>query len=137
MSQSIEAVRRMIRAYNTGRTGDVHALFDPEHLNRATIEHEFGKGPEAFAMAVAWPRMTFPEDARRASGGRRVEERGDWVRASPALCGRRIGPLAGFAPTGRRFTVERIPSLRVVDGKVRDHRDWPEYRSTCRRLGEP
>ncbi|WP_234042337.1 ester cyclase [Streptomyces marianii] len=53
------------------------------------------------------------------------------------LYGRHVGPLAGFAPTSRRFTGEQIHSLRVVDGKVGEHRDWPEYRGTCRRLGEP
>ncbi|MCZ7457463.1 ester cyclase [Streptomyces sp. WMMC940] len=135
MSQNVEVVRRMIKAYNTGGTDDVHEFIHPEYLNPATMEHGIGEGPEAFAMAVAWVRMTFSEDAHLEEV--KIEERGDWVRAYLVLYGRHVGPMVGFAPTGRRFSGEQIHLLRVVDGKIRDHRDWPEYQSTYRQLGEP
>ncbi len=135
VSRNLEAVRRMIAAYNTGRTDDVHEFIHPEYLNPATIEHGLGEGPDAFAMAVAWVRKTFSEEAHLEEV--RIEERGDWVRAYLVLYGRQVGPMVGIAPTGRRFSGEQIHLLRLVDGKIRDHRDWPEYQSTYRQLGEP
>nr|WP_281259532.1 hypothetical protein [Streptomyces glaucescens] len=27
--------------------------------------------------------------------------------------------------------------MRFVDGKIRDHRDWPDYQGTYRQLGSP
>ncbi|MGW6461277.1 SnoaL/DnrD family polyketide biosynthesis methyl ester cyclase [Streptomyces sp. NPDC055078] len=135
MSEHAEAVRRMIKAYNTGQTTDAHEFIHPEYLNPATIEHGIGQGPEAFAKAVAWLRMTFSEDAHLEEV--RIEERGDWVRANLVLYGRHIGAMVGMAPTGRRFSGEQIHLLRLVDGKIRDHRDWPDYQGTYRQLGEP
>jgi hypothetical protein len=40
-------------------------------------------------------------------------------------------------PTGRRFAGEQIHLIHFVDGKIRDHRDWPDYLGTYRQLGEP
>lgn len=79
-------------------------------------------------------RMTFSEDVHLEEVS--IEERGDWVRADLVPHGRHVGLIVGFAPTGRRFTGE-IHLLRLVDGRIRDHRDWPEHQSTYRQLGEP
>lgn len=135
MSTQIDYVRRMVEAYNTGKTEDVDEYIHPDYLNPASLEHMDLRGPQAFAMAVKWLRMTFSTEAHLEEI--RMEERGDWVRAYLVLYGRHIGDLVGMAPTGRRFSGEQIHLIRFVDGKIRDHRDWPDYLGTYRQLDEP
>lgn len=135
MSAQINAVRRMINAYNTGQTDDVAEYVHEEYLNPATLEHMDLRGPESFAMAVNWLRMTFSTEAHLDEV--RLEERGEWVRAYLVLYGQHIGDLVGMAPTGRRFSGEQIHLIRFVDGKIRDHRDWPDYSGTYRQLDQP
>jgi nogalonic acid methyl ester cyclase/aklanonic acid methyl ester cyclase len=135
MSAQTEAIRRLINAFNTGKTDDVDEYIHPEYLNPATLEHGISQGPDAFAMLVKWVRMTFSEDAYLEEI--KLEERGEWVRAHLVLYGRHVGTLVGMPPTGRRFAGEQIHLFRFVDGKIRDHRDWPDFQGTYRQLGEP
>ncbi|PYC64824.1 SnoaL/DnrD family polyketide biosynthesis methyl ester cyclase [Micromonospora arborensis] len=135
MSVQIDAVRRMVAAYNSGQTEDVAEYIHPDYLNPASLEHMDLRGPAAFAMAVKWLRMTFSEDVHLEEV--RYEEKGDWVRAYLVLYGRHVGNLVGMEPTGRRFSGEQIHLIKLVDGKIRDHRDWPDYLGTYRQLDEP
>lgn len=135
MSKNIDIVRRMVTAYNTGETDDVAEFIHPDYLNPGTLEHMDLRGPDAFALAVKWLRMTFSEEVRLEEV--RYEENGDWVRAYLVLYGRHVGDLVGMAPTGRRFSGEQIHLIKIVDGKIRDHRDWPDYQGTYRQLNEP
>ncbi|MEV4498044.1 ester cyclase [Micromonospora arborensis] len=135
MSVQIDAVRRMVAAYNSGQTEDVDEYIHPDYLNPASLEHMDLRGPAAFAMAVKWLRMTFSEDVHLEEV--RYEEKGDWVRAYLVLYGRHVGNLVGMEPTGRRFSGEQIHLIKLVDGKIRDHRDWPDYLGTYRQLDEP
>lgn len=135
MKTNIDTVRRMVAAYNTGVTDDVADYIHPDYLNPASLEHMDLRGPAAFARAVAWLRMTFSEDAHLEEV--HYSELGDWVRAYLVLYGRHVGDLVGMAPTGRRFSGEQIHLIKLVDGKIRDHRDWPDYLGTYRQLGQP
>ncbi|MDA0632774.1 ester cyclase [Nonomuraea sp. MCN248] len=136
MSQQIDTVRRMVRAYNSGETGDVAEYIHPEYLNPGALEHyPDARGPEAFAGAVKWLKYAFSPEAHLEEVG--YEENGEWVRAKLVLYGRHVGNLVGMPATGRRFAGEQIHLIRIVDGKIRDHRDWPDYQGTYRQLGEP
>ncbi|MFI1169758.1 SnoaL/DnrD family polyketide biosynthesis methyl ester cyclase [Streptomyces sp. NPDC020801] len=136
MTSQLDAARRMIRAFNTGETDDAQEYIHEEYLNPAVLEHGITQGgPSAFAMMVAWVRATFSDQARLEEV--RLEENGEWVRAHLVLYGHHVGPLVGMAPTGRPFAGEQIHLLRFVDEKIRDHRDWPDFQSTYRQLGEP
>lgn len=135
MSEQIDAVRRLINAFNTGETDDVKEYIHPDYVNPATLEHGIGPGPEGFAMVVGWVRATFSEEAWLEEV--KLEENGDWVRGYLVLYGRHVGNLVGMAPTGRRFSGEQVHLFRFVDGKIRDHRDWPDFQGTLRQLGEP
>jgi nogalonic acid methyl ester cyclase / aklanonic acid methyl ester cyclase len=135
MSSQSEAVRRVINAFNTGKTEDVDEYVHDEYLNPATLEHGISQGPQAFAMVVAWVRRTFSEEAHLEEVG--IVEHGEWVRAHLVLYGRHVGNLVGIPPTGRRFAGEQIHLFRFVDGKIRDHRDWPDFQGTLRQLGDP
>lgn len=135
MSEQITAVRRMINAINTGKTDDVDEYIHPEYLNPATLEHGIHQGPEAFTQIVKWVKMTFSDEAYLEEI--KIEERGEWVKAYLVLYGRHVGNLVGMAPTNRRFAGEQVHLIRFVDGKIRDHRDWPDFQGTLRQLGEP
>ncbi len=135
MSSQTDAVRRVINAFNTGKTDDVDEYIHDEYLNPATLEHGISQGPKAFAMVVAWVRRTFSEEAHLEEIN--VTENGAWVRAHLVLYGRHVGNLVGIPPTGRRFAGEQIHLFRIVDGKIRDHRDWPDFQGTLRQLGDP
>ncbi|MFC7330968.1 SnoaL/DnrD family polyketide biosynthesis methyl ester cyclase [Marinactinospora rubrisoli] len=132
---NIEVVRRMVNAYNTGKVDDVDEFIHPEYLNPGALEHSNLRGPDAFALAVKWLKATFSDDAFLDEIG--IEERGDWCRARLVLYGRQVGNLVGMPATGRRFSGEQIHLIRCRDGKIRDHRDWPDYLGTYRQLGEP
>lgn len=135
MSEQIEVVRRMVRAYNTGDTSDAADYIHDKYLNPASLEHMDLRGPQAFAMAVKWLKATFSAECRLEEI--RYEENGGWVRAYLALYGRHVGELVGMPATGRVFSGEQIHLVRFVDGRIRDHRDWPDYLGTYRQLGEP
>ena len=135
MSSQTDAVRRVINAFNTGKTDDVDEYIHDEYLNPATLEHGISQGPKAVAMVVAWVRRTFSEEAHLEEIN--VTENGEWVRAHLVLYGRHVGNLVGIPPTGRRFAGEQIHLFRIVDGKIRDHRDWPDFQGTLRQLGDP
>jgi len=136
VSDQIETVRRMVNAYNTGKTDDVAEFIHPEYLNPGAMEHYKDLlGPKAFELAVKWLKMTFSEDAYLEEIG--YEERDNWVRARLVLYGRQIGNLVSMPATGRKFSGEQIHLIRLVDGKIRDHRDWPDYLGTYRQLAEP
>lgn len=125
----------MVRAYNTGETDDAAEYIHADYLNPASLEHMDLRGPAAFAMAVSWLKATFSAEAYLEEI--RYEEHGDWVRAYLVLYGRHVGELVGMAPTQRRFSGEQIHLVKLVDGRIRDHRDWPDYLGTYRQLGEP
>jgi nogalonic acid methyl ester cyclase/aklanonic acid methyl ester cyclase len=135
VSAHIEAVKRMIEAYNTGNTDDVAEFIHDDYLNPASLEHMDLRGPAAFAMAVKWLKMTFSEDCHLETT--RLEQNGNWVRAYLALYGRHVGELVGMPATGRKFSGEQIHLIKLVDGKIRDHRDWPDYLGTYRQLDHP
>lgn len=135
MSSQLDAVQRMIEAYNTGKTDDVAEFIHPEYLNPAALEHMDLRGPVAFAMAVEWLKMTFSEECHLVTI--RLEERGAWARAYLVLYGRHVGNLVGLAPTGRTFSGAQIHLIRLVNGKIRDHRDWPDYIGTYHQLNDP
>ncbi|MGW0572718.1 SnoaL/DnrD family polyketide biosynthesis methyl ester cyclase [Streptomyces tauricus] len=135
MSDQIASVRRLVEAYNTGKTDDVADYIHPEYMNPGTLEFTSLRGPELFAINVAWIKRTFSEDARLEEVA--IEENGDWVRARLVLYGRHVGEMVGMAPTGRLFSGEQIHLLHFVDGKIHHHRDWPDYQGTYRQLGEP
>lgn len=136
VSPKIDVVRRMVRAYNSGKIDDVAEFIHPGYLNPGALEHYPDlRGPEAFAKAVQWLKYAFSADAELVEIG--YEENGDWVRAKLALYGCHVGNLVGMPATGRRFSGEQVHLIRIVDGKIRDHRDWPDYLGTYRQLGEP
>ncbi|EGX60534.1 hypothetical protein SZN_07133 [Streptomyces zinciresistens K42] len=136
MTDRIDIVRRMVNAYNTGDVDDVAEFIHDEYLNPGALEHmPTLRGPEAFSLAVKWLKITFSEEAFLEEVS--YEENGDWVRAKLALYGRQVGELVGMPATGRRFSGEQIHLIRIVDGRIRDHRDWPDYLGTYRQLGEP
>lgn len=136
MSEHVDVVKRMVKAYNTGETTDVAEFIHPEYLNPGALEHlPDQRGPEAFSLAVQWLRMTFSQDARLEEVS--YEENGEWVRANLVLYGRQVGNMVGMPATNRPFSGEQIHLIRIVDGKIRDHRDWPDYQGTYRQLGQP
>jgi nogalonic acid methyl ester cyclase / aklanonic acid methyl ester cyclase len=135
VSAHIEAVKRMVEAYNTGNTEDVADFIHDEYLNPASLEHMDLRGPAAFAMAVKWLKMTFSEECHLETI--RLECNGDWVRAYLVLYGRHVGELVGMPATGRKFSGEQIHLIKLVDGKIKDHRDWPDYIGTYRQLNDP
>lgn len=136
MSERIDIVRKMVNAYNTGSVDDVAEFIHDEYLNPGALEHMPDlRGPESFALAVKWLKLTFSEEAYLEETG--YEEKGDWVRAKLALYGRHVGDLVGMPATGKKFSGEQIHLIRIVDGKIRDHRDWPDFLGTYRQLGEP
>jgi nogalonic acid methyl ester cyclase / aklanonic acid methyl ester cyclase len=134
MNTQIEIVRRAVAAFNTADVSDVGEYIHPDYENPAVLERSDIRGPESFAGIVKWVCATFADLELLEV---KIEEKGSWVRAYLTLYGRHVGELAGMAPTGRRFSGEQLHLFRLADGKIRYHRDWPDFQGTYRQLGEP
>jgi predicted ester cyclase len=63
---------------------------------------------------------------------------GDRIVARMSYAATHTQPLAGIAPTGRRFTLRTIDIWRVEDGKLAEHWDLVDFAGLQRQLrGEP
>ncbi|SED29237.1 nogalonic acid methyl ester cyclase / aklanonic acid methyl ester cyclase [Streptomyces sp. 2224.1] len=134
MSEAIDSVRRMFQAFFTGKTDDAAEYIDPEYLNPATLERSDKRGPESFVDSVDWLRNAFPELHFEEIEYR---EGGGYVTAHLVMSGRHTGDLVGLPPTGRRFAAEQLHLCEVVDGRIRNHREWRDDLGCLRQLGLP
>jgi steroid delta-isomerase-like uncharacterized protein len=78
-------------------------------------------GPEGLRRFRESTRQAFP-DARTTVHELLAD--GDYVSARFTVTGTHLGPLMGFAPTGRRFQLDLIEIARLRDGKIVER--WTE-----------
>ncbi|MFE3152353.1 MULTISPECIES: ester cyclase [unclassified Streptomyces] len=77
----------------------------------------------------AFSELHFEEIEYREGGG--------FVTVHLVMSGRHTGDLVGLPPTGRRFAAEQLHLCEVVDGRIRNHREWRDDLGCLRQLGLP
>ena len=103
--------------FNRGDVALAHDLIAPDFVNHAIPGA--APGPEALAQAARLYRAAFPD------GLFAIEEMladGDRVAMRNTFTGTHRSVFMGVSPTGRRVTQEQIHIVRVVGGKVAEHR---------------
>jgi len=118
-------MRRMLDAFNTGKTDVVQQLFAP-HI----LDHSRKLGLEAQVRAMdpvrrvkteilrhedVFPDKQFKEVALVAEGDTVVLQ---WV-----MTGTNKGDLMGHKATGKRVETYGVEIIRIKDGKIVEHRD--------------
>ncbi len=111
------ARRALEEVFAAGNLEVVGELFHPAFIN-----HEAGPntppGPAGLKMTVEWLHRSFSE-LRYVIEDEIAE--GDKVVLRVTATGRHTGEFMGFAPTGKRFSVEQIHIYRVAEGKLIEH----------------
>jgi predicted ester cyclase len=105
----------------------------PEIHTESYIQHS-GRSPSGLAAQIENFRGIF---ARMPDLQVRVEDRilaGDRIVARMSYIATHTQPLAGIAPTGRRFTLRTIDIWRVADGKLAEHWDIVDFAGLQRQL---
>jgi nogalonic acid methyl ester cyclase/aklanonic acid methyl ester cyclase len=134
MSEAVTVLRRMFQGFATGKVDDAAEYIHPDYLNPDSLERSDKRGPEGFAETVAWLRNAFSELHFDEIG---FGQAGELATASVMMSGRHTGDLVGLPPTNRRFAAEQLHIVRIVDGKIREHRDWRDDLGCLRQLGLP
>jgi nogalonic acid methyl ester cyclase/aklanonic acid methyl ester cyclase len=134
MSPAVTAVRRMLTAMQTGDVSDAADYIHPDFLNAEALDRSDARGPEGWAQSVGWFRATFGDVRVHVND---VTEMGDQVFASVIIGGRQVGELADLPATGYPVHLEQLHVMRLIDGKVVEHRDWRDDVTTLRQLGLP
>jgi predicted ester cyclase len=109
----------------------------PEIHTESYIQHS-GRSASGLAAQIENFRGIF---GRMPDLQVRVEDSifaGDRIVARMSYAATHTQPLAGIAPTGRRFTLRTIDIWRVEDGKLAEHWDLVDFAGLQRQLrGEP
>jgi len=125
--------RRMVEdVFNEGNVGVVDEIFAPDYTPGNLCPHGGRQGLEEIKRKVAALRAAFP-DLRVEIEDQIVA--GDWVATRCTAQGSHLGSLAGLPPTGRRFRVSGIFTIRTRSGAIVE--DWYQVSApeVARQLG--
>ena len=89
-------------------------------------------GPDGLRQFRAGTRAAFP-DARTTI--EQLLADGDYVIARFTITGTHLGPLMGFAATGKRFTLGLIEIARFRDGKIAERWTERDFLKLLQQLG--
>ena len=110
-------IRRYQEAYNKGDFERLHEFLAPDwvaHTWTPGIPKSLAATREVHLMHLsACPDLEYTIDDLIAEGDRVV--------ARFTVRGTHLGPLMGFAPTGKRLEVQGISIFRIAGGKIVEH----------------
>jgi steroid delta-isomerase-like uncharacterized protein len=120
--KNIEIARRSIQALNTGDVTKASEFMHPDYFNhesQASPERAKLRGPSEFIDTVqklraAFSDLHYEEQESIASN--------DKVVSIMTVTGRHPGDFFGIPPSGRSFSYQAAHIVRIVDGKIIEHR---------------
>jgi predicted ester cyclase len=120
-------VRRMLDAFNTGKTDVVHELFHPNLKDRSRalgLEPAIRNAPivKRVQTEIMREKETFPD--RHFKEILMVAE-GDMVVLRWEMTGTHKGKFVGKPPTGKPVKTTGVEFVRIKDGKIFEHDDEP------------
>jgi predicted ester cyclase len=98
------------------------------------VEHQYGMPStlDGLKGAIAGLRRVVP-DLKHTIDEMIVHEDKVWARMTGR--GTHLGPLMGFAPTGKSFTITVLDVCRFKDGKIVEHWGVPDRFALLHQLG--
>jgi predicted ester cyclase len=110
---------------------EIEEVFAPDFVGH-DLPPGLPPGPEGLRQFRVSTRQAFP-DARTTV--KQVLADGDYVIARFTVSGTHLGPLMGFAPTGRPFELNLIEIARFRDGKIVERWTERDFLGLLRQLG--
>jgi steroid delta-isomerase-like uncharacterized protein len=111
--------------------GVLERFFAPDVVSH-NMPPSFPAGIEGVRRFFETFRDAFPDATVRID---EVVVEGDRAAVATTIEGTHTGELLGMAPTGRRVAVTGIDLVRVVDGRVVEHRGLTDTVGLLRQLG--
>lgn len=123
--ENINAVRRAIRAFNTGDTNNVHEFISSEYINRESQKAKDSyrsqlTGPEEFIDTIKNLRSAFPDLHYEEQ---EIISQDDRVVFIGIVTGTHKGSFFFIPPTGNKISYEAVHIHTIgKDGKIIEHR---------------
>lgn len=123
--ENINAVRRAIKAFNTGDTNNVHEFISSEYINRESQKAKDSyrsqlTGPEEFIDTIKNLRSAFPDLHYEEQ---EIISQDDRVVFIGIVTGTHKGSFFFIPPTGNKISYEAV-HIHIIgkDGKIIEHR---------------
>jgi predicted ester cyclase len=109
-------VRRFVEAYNNQDFDLLDDLLAPDY-----IDHTIHVGPEGLKQLIKMAFNAFPDYHETIED---IIAEGDkvWIRVK-VTTGAHTGEFMGFAPTGKKLTIEMVDIIRVENSKLVEYWD--------------
>lgn len=123
--ENINAVRRTIKAFNTGNTNNVHEFISSEYINRESQKAKDSyrsqlTGPEEFIDTIKNLRSAFPDLHYEEQ---EIISQDDRVVFIGIVTGTHKGSFFFIPPTGNKISYEAVHIHTIGrDGKIIEHR---------------
>lgn len=123
--ENINAVRRAIKAFNTGDTNNVHEFISSEYINRESQKAKDSyrsqlTGPEEFIDTIKNLRSAFPDLHYKEQ---EIISQDDRVVFIGIVTGTHKGSFFFIPPTGNKISYEAVHVHTIgKDGKIIEHR---------------
>ncbi len=123
--ENIRIVRRVIEAFNTGDTSNVHDFVSPDYLNRESQKAKDSyrsqlRGPEEFIDTIKNLRSAFPDLHYEEQ---EIISQDDKVVFIGIVTGTHTGSFFFIPPTGNKISYEAVHVHTIgKDGKIIEHR---------------
>lgn len=123
--ENINAVRRAIKAFNTGDTNNVHEFISSEYINRESQKAKDSyrsqlTGPEEFIDTIKNLRSAFPDLHYEEQ---EIISQDDRVVFIGIVTGTHKGSFFFIPPTGNKISYEAVHVHTIgKDGKIIEHR---------------
>jgi predicted ester cyclase len=108
----------------------IDGLVSPDYVNHAATTDEYRHGGARHIWE--WLLSVFPDHRFDVE---HIAADGETVAVLGTCTGTHEGELMGIAPTGKRFAAPQSHWLRVVEGKVAEHRAVRDDLGMLRQLG--
>jgi predicted ester cyclase len=122
---------RALQALNAGSADAYAELHHPDYVNHEAAPSR-QRGPEGARATAAFLHRTF-EDLHHEPLDVIAER--DLVVVRVQASARHVGEIDGFAPSGRRFSVQHVHIFRITDGKISEHWACRDDLGAARQMG--
>jgi steroid delta-isomerase-like uncharacterized protein len=129
-----QVVTEWAAAFNRRDAAAAAALYHDDATNIQVALGEPVRGRPAMLDSFAAFFRAFPDSYTQVE---HVFEDGEWAIIEWSGGGTFLGEFAGYAPTGRSFTLRGCGFFHVTDGKIRFQRGYWDKATWFRQLGLP
>jgi predicted ester cyclase len=128
IEENKEIVRRFVEAYNNQDYDLLDNLLAPDY-----IDHTNQVGPEGLKQLIKMAFNAFPNYHETIED---IIAEGDkvWIRVK-VNTGIHTGEFMGFAPTGKKLTIEMVDIIRVDNGKLVEYWDITDRMDFLQQIG--